>query len=72
MAYAIFKSKKLPIEATGAHALTMTEVFNYVSLIQAYLSLPHGTASAAGLIAMVTDHYINLVRIIYIRQLLHL
>lgn len=31
-------------------------------LFQAYLSLPHGTASAAGLIAMMTDHYSNLVR----------
>ncbi|KAL8486249.1 hypothetical protein ACS0TY_023092 [Phlomoides rotata] len=30
-------------------------------LNRAYLSLPHGTASAAGLIAMVTDHYFNLV-----------
>ncbi|XP_051127509.1 protein ALWAYS EARLY 3-like [Andrographis paniculata] len=27
---------------------------------KAYLSLPHGTASAAGLIAMMTDHYSNL------------
>lgn len=27
---------------------------------RAYLSLPHGTASAAGLIAMMTDHYSNL------------
>ncbi|KAL0388759.1 UNVERIFIED_CONTAM: protein ALWAYS EARLY 3 [Sesamum radiatum] len=27
---------------------------------RAYLSLPHGTASAAGLIAMMTDHYCNL------------
>ncbi|CAA0834815.1 Protein ALWAYS EARLY 3 [Striga hermonthica] len=27
---------------------------------RAYLSLPHGTASATGLIAMVTDHYSNL------------
>ncbi|KAL6532247.1 hypothetical protein OROGR_014217 [Orobanche gracilis] len=29
---------------------------------RAYLSLPHGTASAMGLIAMMTDHYSNLVR----------
>ncbi|KAL0367695.1 UNVERIFIED_CONTAM: protein ALWAYS EARLY 3 [Sesamum radiatum] len=29
-------------------------------LVLAYLSLPHGTASAAGLIAMMTDHYSNL------------
>ncbi|GFQ03980.1 protein always early 3 [Phtheirospermum japonicum] len=30
------------------------------SMNRAYLSLPHGTASAAGLIAMMTDHYSNL------------
>lgn len=29
---------------------------------QAYLSLPEGTATAAGLIAMMIDHYNNLVR----------
>ena len=28
---------------------------------QAYLSLPEGTASVAGLIAMMTDHYCNMV-----------
>jgi hypothetical protein len=31
--------------------------------IQAYLSLPEGTATAAGLIAMMTDHYNILVRL---------
>lgn len=30
---------------------------------QAYLSLPEGTTSAAGLVAMMTDHYNILVRI---------
>ena len=30
---------------------------------QAYLSLPEGTASVVGLIAMMTDHYSNLVRL---------
>lgn len=34
--------------------------------IQAYLSLPEGTATAAGLIAMMTDHYNILVRL-YLR-----
>lgn len=38
-------------------------LFNYaffflnVSYLQAYLSLPEGTASVIGLIAMMTDHY---------------
>lgn len=36
----------------------------YVLYIQAYLSLPKGFASAAGLIAMMTDHYSNLVRLV--------
>nr|GMD90958.1 protein ALWAYS EARLY 3-like isoform X1 [Ipomoea batatas] len=31
---------------------------------RAYLSLPEGTASVVGLIAMMTDHYCNLVRYI--------
>jgi len=35
----------------------------YVLFFQAYLSLPKGFASAAGLIAMMTDHYSNLVRL---------
>lgn len=33
--------------------------------IQAYLSLPEGTATAAGLIAMMTDHYNILVRLYF-------
>ena len=33
---------------------------------QAYLSLPEGTASVAGLIAMMTDHYCNLVILVFI------
>jgi hypothetical protein len=32
-----------------------------VYFTQAYLSLPEGAATAAGLIAMMTDHYSNLV-----------
>lgn len=31
--------------------------------IQAYLSLPEGTASVVGLIAMMTDHYNVMVRL---------
>ena len=33
---------------------------------QAYLSLPEGTASVVGLIAMMTDHYTVLVSLILI------
>lgn len=39
---------------------------------QAYLSLPRGYASAAGLIAMMTDHYSNLVRMKYAEYYLDL
>ena len=34
----------------------------HVLYFQAYLSLPEGTASVVGLIAMMTDHYTVLVR----------
>ena len=44
--------------------LSFVEVGNrYVLCFQAYLSLPKGFASGAGLIAMMTDHYSNLVRL---------
>lgn len=33
----------------------------FVLFLQAYLSLPEGTASVVGLIAMMTDHYSVLV-----------
>lgn len=37
--------------------------FFIASIFQAYLSLPEGTASVVGLIAMMTDHYHVLVRL---------
>lgn len=37
-------------------------LFMYSWNFQAYLSLPEGTASVAGFIAMMTDYYSNMVR----------
>lgn len=36
---------------------------DFMLWLQAYLSLPEGTASVVGLIAMMTDHYSMLVRL---------
>ncbi|XP_042050498.1 protein ALWAYS EARLY 3-like isoform X2 [Salvia splendens] len=44
--------------AVRNHSAEMVEAL--YTMNRAYLSLPHGTASAAGLIAMMTDHYSNL------------
>lgn len=38
---------------------------------QAYLSLPEGTASVAGLIAMMTDHYSVIVSPFVLSRLVH-
>lgn len=42
-----------------------------VYFTQAYLSLPEGAATAAGLIAMMTDHYSNLVIFYLFSHFLH-
>ncbi|KAG2630196.1 hypothetical protein PVAP13_3KG497100 [Panicum virgatum] len=35
----------------------MVEALNSMNKVKAYLSLPEGSSTAAGLIAMMTDHY---------------
>jgi hypothetical protein len=46
-----------------------SDFFNFallgIHVTQAYLSLPEGAASAAGLIAMMTDHYNLLVWVLF-------
>ena len=46
--------------------LQLLELVSELVAFQAYLSLPEGTASVAGLIAMMTDHYCNLVILVFI------
>ncbi|KAK4425827.1 protein ALWAYS EARLY 3 [Sesamum alatum] len=46
--------------ATAVRNRSLEMVEALYTMNRAYLSLPHGTASAAGLIAMMTDHYCNL------------
>lgn len=46
--------------ANGVRNRSSEMVEALYTMNRAYLSLPHGTASAAGLIAMMTDHYSNL------------
>ncbi len=50
-------------------ATTNLNFFNFallgIHVTQAYLSLPEGAASAAGLIAMMTDHYNLLVWVLF-------
>ncbi|KAL7104987.1 hypothetical protein ACP275_07G016600 [Erythranthe tilingii] len=48
--------------ATAVKNRTMDMVEALYTMNRAYLSLPHGSASVAGLIAMMTDHYSNLAR----------
>ncbi|KAI3459287.1 hypothetical protein Pfo_015950 [Paulownia fortunei] len=52
------KDWKKIVSAVRNRSLEMVEAL--YTMNRAYLSLPHGTASAAGLIAMMTDHYSNL------------
>ncbi|KAL3641971.1 hypothetical protein CASFOL_012786 [Castilleja foliolosa] len=54
--FAIIVNVTKSVDSNHMHSTQM----NIIQADCAYLSLPHGTASAAGLIAMMTDHYSNL------------
>lgn len=59
--YSLYKYNLWFVDILPAY-LVKLDCLNYVIYFQAYLSLPEGLSSVAGLIAMMTDHYNMLVR----------